>query len=58
MEQEIKERDDKYVELDSKFGRLHKRARQRIQELQKVNMSNGSVCPFDFMSFRCRYILF
>lgn len=37
MEQEIKERDDKYVELDTKFGRLHKRAKQRIQELQKVN---------------------
>ncbi|XP_039133466.1 protein GRIP isoform X6 [Dioscorea cayenensis subsp. rotundata] len=35
MEQEIKERDDKYVELDSKFSRLHKRAKQRIQELQK-----------------------
>ncbi|KAK1325550.1 Protein GRIP [Acorus calamus] len=36
MEQEIKERDDKYVELDSKFGRLLKRAKQRIQELQKI----------------------
>ncbi|XP_028551497.1 protein GRIP [Dendrobium catenatum] len=35
MEREIKERDDKHVELDSKFGRLHKRAKQRIQELQK-----------------------
>ncbi|XXG87434.1 hypothetical protein AAC387_Pa11g2120 [Persea americana] len=35
MEQEIKERDDKYVELDTKFGRLHKRAKQRIQEVQK-----------------------
>jgi len=37
MEQEIKERDNKYVDLDTKFGRLHKRAKQRIQELQKVN---------------------
>lgn len=37
MEKEIKERDDKYVELDTKFGRLHKRAKQRIQEVQKVN---------------------
>lgn len=36
MEQEIKERDDKYSELDSKFSRLHKRAKQRIQEVQKV----------------------
>uniref|UniRef100_A0A1D1ZHY7 Protein GRIP n=1 Tax=Anthurium amnicola TaxID=1678845 RepID=A0A1D1ZHY7_9ARAE len=35
MEQEIKMRDDKYTELDSKFGRLHKRAKQRIQEIQK-----------------------
>eukprot|EP00262_Sarcandra_glabra_P008192 TRINITY_DN21500_c0_g1_i1.p1 TRINITY_DN21500_c0_g1~~TRINITY_DN21500_c0_g1_i1.p1 ORF type:complete len:803 (-),score=248.88 TRINITY_DN21500_c0_g1_i1:259-2667(-) len=35
MEHEIKERDDRFVELDSKFGRLHKRAKQRIQELQK-----------------------
>lgn len=35
MEQEVKERDEKYVELDTKFGRLHKRAKQRIQELQK-----------------------
>lgn len=34
-EREIKERDDKHIELDSKFGRLHKRAKQRIQELQK-----------------------
>ncbi|XP_068646562.1 protein GRIP isoform X2 [Aristolochia californica] len=35
MDVEIKQRDDKYVELDSKFGRLLKRAKQRIQELQK-----------------------
>ncbi|KAK8964791.1 Protein GRIP [Platanthera guangdongensis] len=35
MEREIKERDDKHAELDSKIGRLHKRAKQRIQELQK-----------------------
>lgn len=37
MDQEIKERDEKYSELDSKFNRLHKRAKQRIQEVQKVN---------------------
>ena len=36
MEQEIKERDEKYSELDSKFSRLHKRAKQRIQDVQKV----------------------
>lgn len=35
MELEIKERDDKYAELDTKFGRLHKRAKQRIQDVQK-----------------------
>lgn len=37
MDQEIKEREDKYSELDSKFSRLHKRAKQRIQEVQKVS---------------------
>lgn len=42
MAQEIKERDNKYVELDSKFGRLHKRAKQKIQEIQKVKISNLS----------------
>lgn len=36
MDLEIKERDDKYTELDTKFNRLHKRAKQRIQEVQKV----------------------
>ena len=36
MEKELKERDDKYVELDTKFQRLHKRAKQRIQDIQKV----------------------
>jgi hypothetical protein len=36
LEQEIKERDEKYVELDTKLQRLHKRAKQRIQEVQKV----------------------
>lgn len=36
MNQEIKDRDEKYSELDSKFTRLHKRAKQRIQEVQKV----------------------
>ncbi|XP_025803057.1 protein GRIP isoform X2 [Panicum hallii] len=35
MEKELKERDDKYVELDTKFQRLHKRAKQRIQDIQK-----------------------
>ncbi|RZC48582.1 hypothetical protein C5167_017013 [Papaver somniferum] len=35
MEHKLKERDDKYNELDSKFGRLHKRAKQRIQDIQK-----------------------
>lgn len=37
LDQEIKEREEKYSELDSKFQRLHKRAKQRIQEVQKVN---------------------
>jgi len=37
MDHEIKEREEKYSELDSKFSRLHKRAKQRIQEVQKVN---------------------
>lgn len=46
MEQEMKERDDKYVELDTKFGRLHKRAKQRIQELQKVNDQNDFSVTF------------
>lgn len=36
MDLEIKERDEKYTELDTKFNRLHKRAKQRIQEVQKV----------------------
>ncbi|XP_023540077.1 protein GRIP-like isoform X2 [Cucurbita pepo subsp. pepo] len=35
LEQEIKERDEKYSDLDSKFSRLHKRAKQRIQDVQK-----------------------
>nr|GMC65899.1 protein GRIP isoform X1 [Ipomoea batatas] len=35
MDEEIKDRDEKYSELDSKFTRLHKRAKQRIQEVQK-----------------------
>lgn len=50
MEQEIKERDEKYVELDTKFGRLHKRAKQRIQEIQKVIMETGAHC-FYFGSY-------
>ncbi|XP_015647561.1 protein GRIP isoform X2 [Oryza sativa Japonica Group] len=35
MDKELKERDEKYVELDTKFQRLHKRAKQRIQDIQK-----------------------
>ncbi|EOA14422.1 hypothetical protein CARUB_v10027624mg [Capsella rubella] len=35
LDQEIKERDEKYADLDAKFTRLHKRAKQRIQEIQK-----------------------
>ncbi|XP_031276037.1 protein GRIP isoform X1 [Pistacia vera] len=35
LDHEIKEREEKYTELDSKFSRLHKRAKQRIQEVQK-----------------------
>lgn len=38
LDQEIKERDEKYADLDAKFTRLHKRAKQRIQEIQKVNL--------------------
>lgn len=37
MDEQLKERDVKYSDLDSKFSRLHKRAKQRIQEVQKVN---------------------
>lgn len=40
LEQEIKEREEKYADLDAKFTRLHKRAKQRIQEIQKVNLSS------------------
>ncbi|KAF3958250.1 hypothetical protein CMV_016831 [Castanea mollissima] len=35
LDQEIKDREEKYSELDSKFCRLHKRAKQRIQDVQK-----------------------
>ncbi|KAL2650220.1 hypothetical protein R1flu_018348 [Riccia fluitans] len=35
LEDETKSRDEKYAELDAKFGRLQKRAKQRIQEVQK-----------------------
>ncbi|EPS57488.1 hypothetical protein M569_17329, partial [Genlisea aurea] len=35
MDLEIKARDEKYSELDSRLNRLHKRAKQRIQEVQK-----------------------
>ncbi|CAK7355522.1 unnamed protein product [Dovyalis caffra] len=41
LDQEIKEREEKYSELDSKLQRLHKRAKQRIQEVQKVNSVFG-----------------
>lgn len=37
LDQEIKEREEKYSDLDLKFTRLHKRAKQRIQDVQKVN---------------------
>ena len=40
IEKELKERDDKYVELDTKFQRLHKRAKNRIQDIQKVTTSS------------------
>jgi len=45
MEKELKERDDKYVELDTKFLRLHKRAKQRIQDIQKVRSYQFLICP-------------
>ncbi|KAI5056354.1 hypothetical protein GOP47_0028707 [Adiantum capillus-veneris] len=35
MDEEVKTRDKKYAELDVKFGKLQKRAKQRIQEVQK-----------------------
>lgn len=38
LDREIKEREEKYSDLDSKFTRLHKRAKQRIQDVQKVNI--------------------
>lgn len=38
LDSETKSRDDKYAELDAKFGRLQKRAKQRIQEVQKVRI--------------------
>lgn len=41
LEQQIKERDEKNSELDSKLNRLHKRAKQRIQEVQKVILFTG-----------------
>lgn len=41
LEQQIKERDEKNSELDSKLNRLHKRAKQRIQEVQKVILFGG-----------------
>lgn len=47
MEQEIKVRDDKYTDLDSKFGRLHKRAKQKIQEIQKVRWISVQLVNFN-----------
>lgn len=48
LELQIKERDEKNSELDSKLNRLHKRAKQRIQEVQKVitfvGLYNHSIC--------------
>jgi len=45
MKKKLKERDDKYVELDTKFLRLHKRAKQRIQDIQKVRSNQFLICP-------------
>jgi len=58
MEQEIKERDNKYVDLDTKFGRLHKRAKQRIQELQKVNTALAWFVHVCFCCFKSVLSLF
>lgn len=53
LDKEIKEREEKYSDLDSKFQRLHKRAKQRIQEVQKVNTVSESFC----CTFFCDIIL-
>ena len=45
MEKELKDCGDKYVELDTKFQRLHKRAKQRIQDIQKVRSNQFLICP-------------
>lgn len=37
LEEEMNARDEKYAELDAKFGRLLKRSKQRIQDVQKVD---------------------
>lgn len=50
MDLEIKERDEKYTELDTKFNRLHKRAKQRIQEVQKVCISFLFASFFSWLS--------
>ncbi|KAH7519835.1 hypothetical protein FEM48_Zijuj08G0079300 [Ziziphus jujuba var. spinosa] len=50
LNQEIKDREEKYSELDSKLNRLLKRAKHRIQEVQKVNNArilSGLVCLYD-----------
>lgn len=51
MDQEIKERDERYSELDSKLNRLHKRAKQRIQEVQKV------ILPIFLMMVNYKFVL-
>jgi hypothetical protein len=43
LENEVTERDKKYAELDAKLGKLQKRAKQRIQELQKVSKTLPTV---------------
>jgi len=52
MEKELKERDDKYVELDTKFLRLHKRAKQRIQDIQKVRSNQFFICPIFTLAWK------
>lgn len=57
MDQEIKEREEKYSELDSKFSRLHKRAKQRIQEVQKVSPASKFLVFGSTLSPHCSHFL-
>jgi molecular chaperone GrpE (heat shock protein) len=50
MEKELKERDDKYLELETKLQRLLKRAKQRIQDIQKVTSNQYFVCPISTLA--------